>query len=314
MREQRSIVETRILAPPGYAFTVDSEPRPASTHLWRESVNFYAKHPTDIAKTVLPATVLAYASAIAIDEQIQTLRRHIFTESPFSIIQRTGMIGFERLMIPIQLLVFLKQWFSWTCYCFALIGICELVRRSQRHDENHLQSVFVPIREEPFRFLKSGFLSFLLLAIAFFAMMVIMIGITVLQMRPHIALIPWENVLVVFIGIALVSVVLVRWVFVVPLVTMDGLSFRRAMTMSDRMTDHHTLALWGLVLESEIAGYLTLVAPVYAVSYLRVKPTMVTGYISQGTGLLLFAMTQAPLMIGVALSFAKREHLANATD
>ena len=84
--------------------------------------------------------------------------------------------------------------------------------------------------------------------------------------------------------------------------------------MSDRMTDHHTLALWGLALESEIAGYLTLVAPVYVLSYLRVKPTMVTGYVSQGTGLLLFAMTQAPLMIGVALSFAKREHLANATD
>jgi hypothetical protein len=56
------------------------------------------------------------------------------------------------------------------------------------------------------------------------------------------------------------------------------------------------------------------VAPVYALSYLRVKPMMVTGCISQGTGLLLFAMTQAPLMIGVALSFAKREHLANATN
>jgi len=160
-------------------------------------------------------------------------------------IQRTGMIGFERLMIPIQLLVFLKQWFSWTCYCFALIGICELVRRSLRHDENHLQSVFVPIREEPYRCLKSGFLSFLLLAIAFFAIMVITIGITVLPMRQHIALIPWENVLVGFMGIALVSGVLVRWVFVIPLVTIDGLSFRRAMTLRDRMTDHHTLALWG---------------------------------------------------------------------
>ena len=314
MREQRSIVEMRVPAPLRYAFNMDRDQRPVHTHLWRESINFYAKHFSGIIKTLLPATALAYAFATALDEQIQAVRRHVFTESAFSIIQRTGTLGFERLMIPIQLLTFLKQWLSWTCYCFALIGICELVRRSQQQDENDLQSVFFPIREKPFQFLKSGFLFFVLLVIAFFAMTVIIVGITDLQVRWRIALIQWENVLVGFIGIALVSAVLVRWTFVVPLMTIDGLSFRRAMTMSDRMTDDHALALWRLVLESEIAGYLILLVPGYVLYYLRVRPTVLTGYVREGAGLVLFALSQAPLMIGVGLLFARRRHSADAEN
>ena len=256
-----------------------------------------------MSQTLLPPTLLAYVVAIFLQNEITNLYRHLVTENPMELIQRIGALGFQRLMIPVQLLSIVKQWWLWACYCFALIGICTLIGNiyEGKTDEN----VFTPIREHPGRFLKSVTLFFGMLVVAYGALVVIIIGITDIQLRFTSKFPGWESPLVAFVGIGLVSAVLVRWAFTVPLVTLLGLPFRRALAVSDRVTDHRTVALWVLIVESEVSGYLALNAPSWALSHLRVDPTMLSYYGSYAAALILSALTQAPLMVAVGLVLAK---------
>src|SRR3954469_6870482 len=92
--------------------------------------------------------------------------------------------------------------------------------------------------------------------------------------------------------------------FAVPLTTLQGLRFRRALAESDHMTDNRALALWLLILESEVAGYLTLMLPSWTLVYLNVPPTKFSYYAADAIALVLSAMSQAPLMIAVGLVLA----------
>jgi len=273
---------------------------PTAISLWKQAVHFYGEHSAGVAKTLLPPTVVAYMIAIFLQDQMHALYGRVVTENSALLMHRIGILGFERLMIPMQAVHLLKQWCLWTAYCFALIGICTLVAdlKNQTTDNG---SVFTPIREHPGRFLKSATLFFGMLVIAFGMMMMIIFGITDVQIQIGLAVPRWESPLVGFIAIALVSAVLVRWIFAVPLTTLQGLRFRRALAESDHMTDNRALALWLLILESEVAGYLTLMVPSWTLVYLNVPPTKFSYYAADAIALVLSAMSQAPLMIAVGL-------------
>lgn len=285
------------------AMESSSAPTPKPLPLWREAVEFYAEHAAAVTQTLLPPTLLAYVIAIFLQDEIRNLYRHLVTENPTTFMQRSGVLAFQRLMIPVQLLTALKQWWLWACYCFALVGICALIENlSEEGGANG--SAFASIREHPGRFLKCVSLSFGMLMIAYGAMLVIIIGIYDIQSRFAHTFPRWEDALVALIGVGSVSAVLVRWIFAVPLATLHGFSFGRAIALSDRMTDTRALALWALILESEVAGYFALQAPSWALFYLKIPPTTLIYYASYAASLLLSAMTQAPLMIAVGLVLA----------
>lgn len=214
------------------------------------------------------------------------------------------MFAYERLIFPAQSLTVLKQWLLWVCYCFGLIGICCLVaQRSGKNNETG-ENVFSAIRERPFRFLKSASLFFVVLIFAYLALCSIIAAIAILQMRTQIPFAPWEATCLSFVAAGLVSAVLVRWAFTVPVVVLNGLSFRRAMTVSDRLTDYRTIALWALLMESELTGYMALVGPSYVLFHLHVQPSAFTYYTGEAIAVLLSVMTQAPFMIAIGLVLA----------
>jgi len=274
--------------------------------LWREVVRFHADHWGAVAKILLPPTLTADAIAIFLHNQIQIVYRHLVPGNDYEVLLRSGVLGYQRLMLPVTLLNLLKQWSLWVCYCFAAVGICVLISEIIRDQQAH-ESAFATIRENPIRFLKSSSLFFGILLIAFWAMTVIIMGITDIQLRAHLKVPAWESPLVGLIGIALVSAVLVRWVFAVPLVAVHGLSFGKALRVSDLITDYRAVALWTLILESEVTGYYGWKLPWWALGYLKVEPTMFSYYATYGTAILLAAMSQAPLMIAVGLVLTRWE-------
>jgi len=274
--------------------------------LWGDAIRFFADHLGAVAKALLPPTLTAYAIAIFIQNQAQALYRHIAPHNTSDFLLRSGAFAYARLMMPVTLLGLLKQWSIWVCYCFAAVGICRLAANAiGRKDPDG--RVFSVIREHPARFLKSSTLFFGMLLIAFLVMFFLIIRITDIQLQAHLHVPGWEGPVVGFIGIALVSAVLVRWIFAVPLVTLLGVSFRKALTLSDRITDYRALALWALILESEVMGYCALQLPGWVLGYLNVESTMFSYYATLGTALLLAAMSQAPLMIAVGLVMARWE-------
>lgn len=141
--------------------------------------------------------------------------------------------------------------------------------------------------------------------LAFTAMTFIMMGVDTFERASHIQLpMPWEIWVPVFLATALVAAVIARWAFAIPLTMLQDMSFAAAMRRSDQLSDYRTLAIWALILESEIAGYLALIAPAYIRFYMHIPPTAVTYYAEQAAALPLSAITQAPLMIAVGLVLA----------
>lgn len=271
--------------------------------LWREAFAFYAAHPWTIIKVLLPPSVIAYLSALALEQQINVVRRAVFLGRD-SVLMSGGWWAYERASMPLQLLITLKQWFLWVCYCFALIGICKLVSSLTAAEPESEESVFAAIRERPFRFLKVATLFFLVLVLAFGLVMVIDFGMVELQFRAHFR---WNPYLGTLLSTLLVSAVIVRWAFAVPLAVLRGLPFGMAMRASDRLTDNRTFPLWSLVVESEVSGYIALIAPSWILYYLRAPQTQVTYYGNLAAAILLSAMTQAPLMIGLGLVLSKTQ-------
>jgi len=274
--------------------------------LWREVVRFHADHWGAVAKTLLPPTLTADAIAIFLHHQIQIVYRHLVPENDYGVLLRSGVLGYQRLMLPVTLLNLLKQWSLWACYCFAAVGICVVVSNISR-DQEADESAFATIREHPTRFLKASSLFFGMLVIAFLFMTIFIARITDFQQSAHLKVPAWESPLVGILAFALVSSVLVRWIFAVPLVSIHGLSFRKALKISDRITDYRALALWTLILESEVTGYYAWKLPWWAFSHLHAEATMFSYYATYGTAILLAAMSQAPLMIAVGLVMQRWE-------
>ena len=285
---------------------LSAAPETKPVPLWREAVRFYADHWVAVAKTLLPPTLTAYAIAIFIQNQTQALYQRLAPQNTPDFLLRSGAFGYARLMLPVTLLNLLKQWSLWVCYCFAAVGICAVVSKTIR-DQDGNESAFATIRENPIRFLRASSLFFGMLVIAFLVMILIITRVTDFQVHAHLNVPIWESPLVGLLGIALVSAVLVRWIFAVPLVSVHAFSFRKALKVSDRMTDYRALALWALILESEVAGYCALTLPWWVLRYLNVEPTMFSYYATYATALLLAALSQGPLMIAVGLVLARWE-------
>lgn len=275
---------------------------PAELPLWRESLAFYAAHATSIVKVLLPPIIIAYLLALTLEHQISLVRRGLFINRT-SVLMTGGLWAYERASIPLQLLITLKQWFIWVCYCFALIGVCNLVRNLTAGEHESQENVFAAIRERPFRFLKAATLFFGMLVLAF--AIVVLISTRMIDVALHFHWGPWSALLASYLSMGLVSAVIVRWAFAVPLAVLDDLPFGMAMRSSDRLTDNRTFPLWSLAMESEITGYLALIAPTYILFYLHVQRTAFIYYAELAVALFLSAMTQAPLMIGVGLVLAK---------
>jgi hypothetical protein len=279
--------------------------------IWRESLAFFAAHSTSVVKVLLPPTFIAYVAALVFQHQIGIVRAATNVNS-VSVLMSHGLWAYERIWMPMQALIILRQWFTWVCYSFALIGICSLVIDVAEGTQQFGASVFFAIRERPLRFLGSTTLFFGVLIMAYFAMTFLMtflmFGIDAVQRAGHIELpMPWETWIVVFVAIALVSAVIVRWAFAVPLSVLHGIPFGTAMKASDRLTDYRMLALWRLVMESEIMGYLALVVPSYLLFYMHVQRTPFTYYVGEAAAIFFSAITQAPLMVGIGLVLAKKE-------
>jgi hypothetical protein len=275
--------------------------------IWRESLAFFAAHSTSVVKVLFPPTFIAYVAALVFQHQIESVRAATSVNS-VSVLMSHGLWAYERIWMPMQALMILKHWFTWVCYSFALTGICSLVIDVPEGARQFGASVFFPIRERPLRFLGSTTLFFGVLVMAHFAMTFLIFGIGAVQRAGHIELpMPWETWIVVFVAIALVSAVIVRWAFAVPLSVLHGLPFGTAMKASDRLTDYRMLAMWHLVMESEIMGYLALIVPSYLLFYMHVPRTPFTYYSGEAAAILFSAITQAPLMVGIGLVLAKKE-------
>ena len=130
------------------------------------------------------------------------------------------------------------------------------------------------------------------------------IGVKMIDLEPR-AWSKWAVWFAQFLPMALVSGVIVRWAFAVPLAVLQDLPFGVAMRASDGLSDNRTFPLWSLVMESEITGYIALIAPNYILFYLHLPQTVFTYYAALAAALFLSAMTQAPLMIGLGLVLAK---------
>lgn len=274
---------------------------PAEVPLWREAFAFCVANAGVIVKVLLPPSIIAYLSALAFEQQIATVRRDLLLGRG-SVLMTGGWWAYERLSMPLQLLITLKQWFLWVCYCFALIGICKLVSDLNNAEPKSGESVFAAIRDRPFRFLQVVTLFFVVLMLAFAVVMFINFGMVELQFRAHFR---WNPYLGALLPILLVSAVIVRWAFAVPLAVLRDLPFGVAMRASDRLTDNRTLPIWSLLIESEISGYLALIVPSWILFYLHAPQKQFTYYASLAASILLSAMTQAPLMIGLGLVLSK---------
>ena len=286
--------------------------------LWHESIAFYVSHAALVLKVLIPPLVIAYLGGLVIAVRIQALRSHIMSGS-FPVLLSQGKWAYTRLMLPITALSLFKQWFLWTCYCFALVGICNLVGDTVKCDEKSFRgpqqlpavanpndmTVFSNIRERPFRFLSSATLFFGLLIVGFIAMLVLALGFNEIIERAHISIRSfWATILLTFYALALVSAVIVRWAFTVPVAILKNVSFWSALKFSDRLSDYCSLQLWLLIIESEALGYLALIAPSYILFYLHVPETALTYYGREAAALFLYAIAQAPLMIAIGLVLA----------
>lgn len=195
-----------------------------ATPLWREAVSFYAEHSIEVIKTLLPATAIAYVVALFLQGQIQAASRQLVLHL-YSSMQPHGLLAYEELMLPLQALFALKQWFIWACYCFALIGICRLVElHAKGGSVETSENIFAPIREHPFTFLKSVTLFFLILALGYAAMMIMVAGSMNIAGRFGVRKFsgPWITPIWVFVPLGFVSAVLVRWAFAVSLSSTRG--------------------------------------------------------------------------------------------
>lgn len=277
----------------------------ATAPIWSETVAFCRTHLSAVLKVLLPPIAVGYLSAVALQHQINLIQTRIMA-SFVPVMNGPGVIAYERLWLPMQLLFILKQWFLWICYCFALIGICKLVKDRTEEEHPAETSVFSTIRDRPVRFISSATWFFGVLILGYVGITFVISGIVIIQTRAHIPYrMPWETWTVAFGTIALVSAVIVRWAFAVPLAVLNNLPFAAAMRWSDQLSNYRMLSLWALVMESEITGYLALIAPSYARVYLHLPATAFTYYSGEAVSILLTALTQAPLMVGIALVIAR---------
>ena len=276
-----------------------------SVSLWREAISFYAARPFAVIKVLLPPAVIAYLAALICQHEIELIRARVIA-SGFRVFTWHDVGAYELLMLPMQLWLILKQWFLWICYCFAIIGICNFVRDYSVEEDRSSIGVFSTIRDRPVRFLSSATLFFGVLVLAFAGMMFILTGIVEIQQRAHI---PYagarENWVSTLGAIALISAVLVRWAFAVPVAVLKDLPFSAAMRLSDQLTNHRMLQLWALAMESEVAGYFALIAPSYVLFYLHLPLTPFNYYCGEAAAILLSAVSQTPLMLAIAIVLAR---------
>ncbi|HWH56838.1 MAG TPA: hypothetical protein VN682_04350 [Terriglobales bacterium] len=270
--------------------------------LLRRALKLFHSHWREISRLLLPPSAFAYAFGWAADQQITQIRK-TFHENLLSLAQQKGFLGIETAALPLQAWFLLKQWLIWICYCFALVGVCVLVARMKDLNASSYGSEFSVIREHPANFLKSATLFFLVLAIAFVGMIMIVTGTTELQLQFKIPFFIYESPVVWILSMALISAVIVRWILAVPIATLIGLPFRKALRLSDQLTDGVSIPLWICVMESEIVGYIAAILPFWlaAIVLSGASLTKPEYYIIEVFSFISFALSQAPLMISIGL-------------
>jgi hypothetical protein len=274
-----------------------------NTHLLPRALELYRSHWREVSAALLPPSVIAYLLAWVLDQQIAEMRKAL-PNNLFSLAQRRGFLGLETAILPVQAWFLLKQWLIWICYCFAAVGVCVLVKRYRSGMEaGSYTSEFTIVREHPGYFLKSATLFFLMLILGFLCMMIIGAGLMDLQDQFKIAVFPNQSIVLGFLSFALLSAVMVRWVLAVPLATLQGVSFRKALRASDRLTDGISIQLWTCIMESEIAGYIAVRLPFW-IAALALRGASLTKsqyYIVEIFSFFAFALAQAPLLISIGL-------------
>jgi len=262
--------------------------RPPS--IFREAYGFYGEHFGLVMKLMAGPAVISVAVAWLQHEITFAIMRSLPRGLP--------LLYYNKALFEMSALNQFRYLVHWLCYCFAFVAICVAVQKLHAGEEPRPADCNNVVRERPTRFLVSSVVLLLIVSLGVGTMILLYFPLSQVQRHFHITLGGNETIWIGFLLVALVTPVLVRLAFTVPLAVTEDLPIRAALKRSDRLSDWRILALTRLVIESEVAGFVA--------AYFAYWIVGIAGW-QGGPGLpfylaiALAGFAQAPMLIGMAV-------------
>jgi len=258
----------------------------------REAYGCYRNHFALVVKLMAGPVAIAVGVAWVVRETIISIMPYLPPLDQFGGGRYAGQV-FE-----LEVLTDFKYVVQWLCYCFAFVAICYAVHKVRDGEQPGVADCNNVVRERPGRFLASALVLSLIVWLGIILTSVLALPLFSLQHRLHIAWGRKETIWVTYALLVLVTPVIVRFAFTVPVAVMEDLPVIAALKRADRLSDWRILPLTRLVIESEVAGFVAVyfVYWIVGVSGWRGGPGL-PFYLS----IALAGFAQAPMLIGMAM-------------
>jgi len=220
--------------------------RPPS--IFHEAYRFHREHFALVLKLMAGPVAIAVAATWFERETAGAILRSLPRGEPLAF--------YNKALFEVSALNWFRYLIQWLCYCFAFVALCCAVKRLREGEEPRPADCNNIVRERTGRFLFSALALLAIVGLGFAAAMMLFFAVTQVQARHHITLTRNQLMWLGLFFFVLVTPVVVRFAFTVPLAVMEDLPVRAALKRSDRLSDWRIMALTRLVIESEVAGFL----------------------------------------------------------